>query len=112
VEVKQTFTNFSMDHQNLRSSRAMPSRIRGFTSKSNKCHKDCFTKLKCSNAHKEDFVNPNLDLSKITQTSLRGVGESSQRLRNECVSWMTPAPSKGGRGKTFILVSQILAVEN
>jgi hypothetical protein len=51
-------------------------------------------------AHKEDSLNPNLDFS---QTSQRGVGEISQRLRNECVSWMAPAPSKGGRGKFLYL---------
>jgi hypothetical protein len=60
-------------------------------------------------AHKEDSLNPNLDFS---QTSQRGVGEISQRLRNECVSWMAPAPSKGGRGKVFILVPQKLVVGN
>jgi hypothetical protein len=34
----------------------MPSCLGGFTSKSNKCHKDCFIKLKCSSAHKEDLT--------------------------------------------------------
>jgi hypothetical protein len=57
-EVKQTFTNFPMAHHNLGSSRATPSHLGGFTSKSNKCHKDCFTKLKCSSAHKEDLNQP------------------------------------------------------
>jgi hypothetical protein len=61
---------------------------------------------------KEDSLNPNLDFSQITQTSQRGLGESSQRLRNECVSWMTPAPSKGGKGKASILVPQKLAIGN
>jgi hypothetical protein len=60
AEVKQTFTNFHMAHHNLGSSRAMPSHLGGFTSNSNKCHKDCFTKLKCSSAHKEDLTQPNL----------------------------------------------------
>jgi hypothetical protein len=36
----------------------MPSRLGGFTSKSNKCHKDCLTKLKCSSAHKEYLTQP------------------------------------------------------
>jgi hypothetical protein len=48
VEVKQTFTNFPMAHRNLGSSRAMPCRLGGFTSKSNNYHNDFFTKLKCS----------------------------------------------------------------
>jgi hypothetical protein len=30
-------------HHNLENSRATPSRLGGFTSTSNKCHKDCFT---------------------------------------------------------------------
>jgi hypothetical protein len=56
--VKQTFTNFPTAHHNLGSSRVMPSRLRGFTSKSNICHEDCFTKFKCSSAHKEDLTQP------------------------------------------------------
>jgi hypothetical protein len=55
-------------------------------------------------AHKEKSLNPNLDLSQITQTSQRGVGEGSQRLRNEYVSWLALAPSKEGSEKAFILV--------
>jgi hypothetical protein len=62
-----------------------PSHLGGFTSKTNKCHEDCFTNLKYSNGHKEDALNSNLDFSQITKTSQRGVGESSQRIRNECV---------------------------
>jgi hypothetical protein len=46
--VKRTFINFPMAHHNLGSFRAMPSHLGGFTSKSNKCHEDCFAKLKCS----------------------------------------------------------------
>jgi hypothetical protein len=57
-EAKRTFTNFPTTHHNLGSSRVTPSRLGGFTSKSNKCHKDCFTKLKCSSAHKEDLTQP------------------------------------------------------
>jgi hypothetical protein len=81
----------------------MPSHLGGFTTNSNKCHEDCFTKLKCSNAHKEDSLNPNLNFSQITQISLRGVGESTQGPRNECVSWMASAPSKGGSEKLLYL---------
>jgi hypothetical protein len=56
MEAKQTFTNFPTAHHKLGSSRVTPSRLGGFTSKSNKCYKDCFTKLKCSSAHKEDLT--------------------------------------------------------
>jgi hypothetical protein len=56
--VKQTFTNFPTAHHHLGSSSATPSRLGGFTSKSNKCHEDCFIRLKCSSAHKEDLIQP------------------------------------------------------
>jgi hypothetical protein len=112
AKAKRTFINFPTAHHNLGNYRAMPSHLGGFISKSNKCHKDCFTKLKCSNTHTEDSLNPNLDFSQITQTSQRGVGESSQRLRNECVLWLASAPSKEGRGKTFVPVPQKLEIEN
>jgi transposase len=64
----------------------MSSRLGGFTSKSNKCHKDCFIKLSAEVLTKRISLNPNLDFSQITQTSQRGVGESSQRLENEYAS--------------------------
>jgi hypothetical protein len=41
----------------------------------------------------------------------RGWGELTMAY-DECISWVAPAASKGGRGKAFILVSQKLAVEN
>jgi hypothetical protein len=44
----------------LGSSRAMPSHLRGFTSKSNKCHEDCFIKLKCSNHSQRGIFQPKL----------------------------------------------------
>jgi hypothetical protein len=115
AEAKRIFTNFPTAHHNLGSSRATPSRLGGFTSKSNKCHEDCFTKLKCSNAqraHKEDSLNPNLDFSQITQTSQRGVGESSQRLSISVFrGWHQLLPKEGG-GKLLYLPPQKLAVEN
>jgi hypothetical protein len=58
LEVKRTFINFPTTHHNLGSSRVTPSHLGGFTSKSNKCYEDCFTKLKCSSAHKEDLTQP------------------------------------------------------
>ena len=106
AEAKRTFTNFPTAHHNLGSSRATPSRLGGFTSKSNKCHKDCFTKIKCSNAqraHKEDSLNPNLDFSQITQTSQRGVGESSQRLSMSVFRGWHQLPPKEGGGKLLYL---------
>jgi hypothetical protein len=66
-EVKRTFTNFPKTHHMLMSSRVMPSRLGGFTSDGNKCHKDCFTNIKCSSAHKEDSLNPPLMISHKSQ---------------------------------------------
>jgi hypothetical protein len=68
LEVKRTFTNFSTAHHNIGSSRATPSCLGGFTSKSNKFHEDCFTKLKCSSTHKEDLTQP---LAWISDKSLK-----------------------------------------
>jgi hypothetical protein len=65
--VKRTFTNFPMSHHNLGSSRVMSVRLGGSTSKSNKYHKDYFTKLKCSSAHKEDSLNRPLRFSHKSQ---------------------------------------------
>jgi hypothetical protein len=66
-EVKRTFINFLKTHHTLGSSRATLSCLRGFTSKSNKCHKDYFTKIKCSSAHKENSLNPPLVISHKSQ---------------------------------------------
>jgi hypothetical protein len=67
-EGKWTFTNISTAHHNLGSSREMLSHLGGFTSKSNKYHEDCFTKLKCSSAHREDLTQP---LAWISHKSLK-----------------------------------------
>jgi hypothetical protein len=101
-----------MTHHNIGSSKAMPSRLGGFTSKSNKCYKDCFTKLKCSNTHKKDSLNTPLSfLINHKILTKRGWRELTKAL-DECILWVAPAASKGGRGKDFILVLQKLAVEN
>jgi hypothetical protein len=65
--MKQTFTNFPMAHHNLRSSRAISSHLGDFTSKSNKCHEDYFTKLKFSN-HSQRGIS-HLKLGFITNHS-------------------------------------------
>jgi hypothetical protein len=66
-EAKRTFTNFFKTHHTLGSSRVTSSCLGGFTFKSNKCHKDRFTKIKCSSAHKEDSFNPPLRISHKSQ---------------------------------------------
>jgi hypothetical protein len=96
----------------LGSSRATPSCLGGFTSKSKKCHKDCFTKLKCSSAHKEDSLNPPLRfLTNHKILTKRSWGELTKAY-DECISWVEPVTLKGGRGKAFILVPQKLAIGN
>jgi hypothetical protein len=88
-----------MAHHNLGSSRATPSCLGGFTSKSKKCHEDCFTKLKCSSAHKEDLTQP---LAWISHKShkphleVKGIGLKGSR---KSILLVEPASSKGGRGK-------------
>jgi hypothetical protein len=41
----------------------------------------------------------------------RGWGELTKAY-DECISWVAPTASKGGRGKAFILVPQKLAIGN
>jgi hypothetical protein len=90
---KRTFTNFPMAHHNLGCSRATPSHLGGFTSKSNKCYEDCFTKIKCSSAQKEDLTQPKLGF-----------------LTNH--TNLTENPLKEGWGKLLYLSPKKLAVEN
>jgi hypothetical protein len=99
-----------MAHHNLESSRATPSHLGGFTSKSNKCHEDCFTKLKCSSTHKEDLTQP---LACISHKSLKphlevkgrglkgsrksifvGVTSSHQRREGENLLYYPPKTSR------------------
>jgi hypothetical protein len=73
-----------MAHHNFESSRVTPSHLGGFTSKSNKYHEDCFTKLKCSSTHKEDLTQPLAQIShrslkphlEVTRRSLKGLRKS------------------------------------
>jgi hypothetical protein len=59
----------------------MPSHLEGFTSESNKCHKDCFTNLKCLSAHKEDFLNTPLKFSHKSQDPHKeGLGRAYKSL--------------------------------
>jgi hypothetical protein len=57
------------------------SRLGGFTSKSNKCHKYCFTKIKCSSAHKDDSLNPPFGISHKSQDPHKeGLGRAHKDL--------------------------------
>jgi hypothetical protein len=105
-KVKQTFTNFPTTHRNLGSFRTTPSHLGGFTSKSNKCHEDCFTKLKYSQRESDSTLS--LDFSQIMQTSLRGEGMRSQRLKDECFRWWNQQHSKEGRGKLLYYLQKLV----
>jgi hypothetical protein len=82
----------------------MLSRLGGFTSKSNKCHKDCFTKIKCLSAHKEDSLNSPLRISHKSQDSHKeGLGRAHKGLG--LVYFVGSTSSLQSReGKAFILV--------
>jgi hypothetical protein len=112
LEAKQTFTRFSNTHHTLGSSRATTSRLGGFTSKSNKCHKDYFTNLKCSSTRKEDSLNPLLRISHKSQDPHKeGLGRAHKGL-----GWVYfvggPSNLQRREGKAFILVPQKLVVGN
>jgi hypothetical protein len=70
VEVKQIFTNFLTADHNLGSSRTTPSRLGGFTSKSNKCHKkllhkaQMLTKIRSLSTHHLGFLTNHTFLTK------------------------------------------------
>jgi hypothetical protein len=93
-----------MAHHNPESSRAMPSHLGGFTSKSNKCHKDCFTKLKYSNHSQREISQPKLGfITNHSNLTKRCWGELTKALER-VFSLVELAASKGGRGKALILV--------
>jgi hypothetical protein len=104
--VKQTFTNFPTAHRNLGSSKATTNRLGGFTSKSNKCHEDCFTNLKSSSAHKEDLTQPLAWIShKSLKSHLEVKGEVS-RAQGRVFSFLELATLKAGKGGSFYTIPQ------
>jgi hypothetical protein len=112
TEAKHIFTNFPTAHHNLGSSRVTASHLGGFTSKSNKCHKDCFTKLKCSNRSQRGICQPKLGFITNYSNLIKWCWGELIKALAWVFSLVEPAASKGGRGKDFILVPQKLAIEN
>jgi hypothetical protein len=53
--------------------------------------------------HKEESLNPSLDLSQITQTSEKRCWEELTKALGRVFSLVEPAASKRGRGGAFIL---------
>jgi hypothetical protein len=60
--------------------------------------------LKCSQRGSHSTLS--LNFSQITQTSLRGEGKMSQRLKEKYFRWWNQHPPKEGGGKDFILSPQ------
>jgi hypothetical protein len=104
--VKRTFTNFPTAHHNLGSFRVAPSHLGGFTSKSNKCHKDCFTKLNCSSAHKEDLTQPLAWIShKSHKPHLEVKGRGLKGSRKSIFIGGTSSPQRR-EGKSFYTIKK------
>jgi hypothetical protein len=104
LEVKRAFTNILMSHHNLRSSRSTPSHLEGFTSKSNKYHKDCFTKFKCSSAHKENSLNPPLSFLINHKILIKeGLRRAHKKLWMSVFhGWHRQPPNEGGEKLLYL----------
>jgi hypothetical protein len=97
--VKRIFTNFPTAHHNLGSSRSTPSRLGGFPPRvtnatkiaSKSSNAQVLTKRILSTHHLGFLINHKILIK-------RGWGELTKAY-DECISWVAPAPSKGGRGK-------------
>jgi hypothetical protein len=77
----------------------MPSHLRGFTFKSNKYHGDCFIKLKCSSAYKEDLTLPLAWISHKSQKhhlEVKGRGLKGSRKSIFIGGTSNPQLRKGG----------------
>jgi hypothetical protein len=61
---------------------------------------------------KRILLNSSLDFSEINQTSLRGVGERSQRLMDMYFHWWNQQPLEEGEGKILYVSPQKLAIGN
>jgi hypothetical protein len=111
-EAKWTFINFSTAHYNLGSSRATPSHLEDFTSKSNKCHKDYFTKLECSSAHKDNLTQPLAWIShKSLKPHLEVKGRGLKGSRKSIFIGGTSSPQKR-KGGSFYTIPQKLPIGN
>jgi hypothetical protein len=86
----------------------MPSRLGGFTSKSNKCHEDCFTNLKCSSAHKEDLTQALAWIShKSLKPHLEVKGRCLKGSRKSIFVGETSSPQKREGGKLLYYPQKI-----
>jgi hypothetical protein len=90
----------------------MPSHLEGFTCKSNKCHEDYFTKLKCSSAHKKDLTQ-HLDWisHKSHKPHLEVKGRGLKGSRKSIFISGTSSPQRR-EGKNFYTIPKKLVVKN
>jgi hypothetical protein len=111
-EANWTFTKFLTAHHNLGSSKATPSRLGGFTSKCNKCHEDCFTKLKCTSGYEEDVTQPLVWIShKSLKHHLEVKGRGLKGSRKSIFIGGTSNPQRREGGK-LLNYPKKLAIEN
>jgi hypothetical protein len=103
TKTKRTFTNFPTAHHNLGSSRSTPSHLGGFTSKSNKCHKDCFIKLKCSNHLQRGISQPKLGFITNHLNLTKSYWGDLTKALGRVFLLVELAASKGVRGKLLYL---------
>jgi hypothetical protein len=90
------------------SSRAMTSHLEGFTSKSNKCYKDCFTKLKCSSAQTltQRILSMQTWISHKSHKPQNKVLERAHKVLEMSVfcGWHQHPPKEGGKSfNTYLL---------
>jgi hypothetical protein len=102
AEVKRTFTYFSTTHHNLGSSRTTPSHLGGFTSKRNKCHEDCLTKLKFPSRSQREISHLKLD-HKSLKPHKEVLGKAHKGLEMSMFpSWHQQPPKEGGGNLLYL----------
>jgi hypothetical protein len=87
----------------------MSNHLRGFTFKSNKCHKDCFKKLNCS--QRGSHSTQSLIYHKSLKPHKEVLGRAHKGLEmNMLRGWHQQSPMEGG--ESFYTYPQKLAVAN
>jgi hypothetical protein len=101
-----------MAQHNLWSFRATPSHLGGFTSNSNKCHKDCCIKLRWSSAYKEDLTQSLAWIShKSHKPHLEVKGRGLKGSRKSIFIGGTSTLQRR-EGENFYTIPKKLAIEN
>jgi hypothetical protein len=83
--------------------------LKGFTSKSNKCHEDYFIKFKCSSAHKEDLTQPLDWIShKSHKPYLEVKGRDLKGSRKSIFVGRTNRPQRMEGGKLYTIPQKLV----